>query len=487
MKNIVFILSDDQGAWAMHCAGNSDIHTPNLDRLAQMGARFTNFFCASPVCSPARGSIMTGEMPSSHGVIDWLAGGNMNTKDHLYMKDHDHFKTEDHAIDYLEGHDTYIRHLSQAGYHCALSGKWHLGDSEHKKEGFEKWYTIGTGGCNYFNPDIFENGRFYNEKRYVTDLITGKALEFLDEYIEKKEPYYLSVHYTAPHSPWGRDQHKEEFLKLYEDCRFEATPDLTIHRNQITDISVGDTPKQRRENLMGYYAAISAMDEGIGRILDKLEETGQLDHTLVIFTADNGMNMGHHGIWGKGNGTFPANMYDSSVKVPFLIYDPEYFKGGLQIDRMAGQCDLFPTLLDLVGIDYETNEKQSGKSIRTFAEQPELDTDEAVMICDEYGKVRMIRTPYYKYVCYYETMEAQVYDLRIDPEEEINRIAEEGYQEVIEDLRIRMTEFFEKYSDKVNSGIQYPVTGSGQLRRCGEADAFDQTVHYYYPDGSHKF
>ena len=137
-KNIVLILSDDQGAWAMHCAGNEDLITPNLDRLAKMGARFTNFFCASPVCSPARASIMTGEMPSSHGVLDWLSGGNMNTKDYPYMKDHEHFQTEDQAIDYLEGHDTYVKHLSQAGYHCALSGKWHLGDSVHPKEGFEK-------------------------------------------------------------------------------------------------------------------------------------------------------------------------------------------------------------------------------------------------------------------------------------------------------------------------------------------------------------
>ena len=94
-KNIVLILSDDQGAWAMHCAGNEDLITPNLDRLAKMGARFTNFFCASPVCSPARASIMTGEMPSSHGVLDWLSGGNMNTKDYPYMKDHEHFQTED--------------------------------------------------------------------------------------------------------------------------------------------------------------------------------------------------------------------------------------------------------------------------------------------------------------------------------------------------------------------------------------------------------
>ena len=479
-KNIVLILSDDQGAWAMHCAGNEDLITPNLDRLSKMGARFTNFFCASPVCSPARASIVTGEMPSSHGVLDWLSGGNMNTKDYPYMKDHEHFQTEDHAIDYLEGHDTYVKHLSQAGYHCALSGKWHLGDSVHPKEGFEKWYTIGTGGCQYFHPDIVENGKFYHENRYVTDLITKKALEYLDEYMAKEEPYYLSVHYTAPHAPWGREQHKEEFLKLYDHCDFHATPDMTVHPDQITDCPVGDTSEHRRENLTGYYAAITAMDAGIGEILDKLEASGQLDHTLVIFTADNGMNMGHHGIWGKGNGTYPANMYDSSVKVPFLIYDPEYFTGGQIIHRMTGHCDLFPSLLDLVGIPYELNEKQFGRSMKLFAGQPELEEEEAVVICDEYGKVRMIRSAYYKFIKYYDTMKEIFYDLREDPDETTNRIGEPRYQAIIADLRERMTQFFEHYSDEKNSGIQYPVTGSGQLLRCYEKNAFDQTIHRYY-------
>ena len=486
-RNFVFILTDDQGEWALHCAGNDDIITPNLDRLANMGARFTDFFCASPVCSPARASIITGEMPSCHGVLDWLSGGNVNTKDYPHMKEHPYFKKEDRAIEYLEGHDTYVKRLAGAGYRCALSGKWHLGNSVRPKEGFEKWYTIGHGGCNYFNPDICEDGKFYNENRYVTDLITERALDFLGEYVEQEAPWYLSIHYTAPHSPWTRENHKEEFLKLYDDCAFTSMPDEAVHPNQVGTCPVGSTPEKRKEILTGYFAAVTAMDEGIGRILDKLEESGQLENTTIIFTADNGMNMGHHGIWGKGNGTFPPNMYDSSVKVPFLIYDPQYFTGGKVIRRMAGHCDLFPTLLELAGIDYKVHDKQPGRNICSYGEHPEQEEDRDVVMCDEYGKVRMIRSPRYKYVRYYETGEEQFFDLSADPGERENRVGMPEYREEITELRSRMEAFFEQYGDGENNGILYQVTGNGQLKRCSDPGAFDPGVTYFNENGKHSF
>ena len=129
--NILFILSDDQGAWALGCAGNDEIRTPNLDRLARTGMRFSNFFCASPVCSPARASILTGRIPSQHGVHDWLRGGNALTAGEL--------EAGGGLIEYLKDQPGYTDVLAQAGWICGLSGKWHLGDSHHPQKGFTYW------------------------------------------------------------------------------------------------------------------------------------------------------------------------------------------------------------------------------------------------------------------------------------------------------------------------------------------------------------
>ena len=136
--NILFILSDDQGAWAMRCAGNQDIQTPNLDRLARQGARFENFFCVSPVCSPARASILTGTIPSVHGVMDWLAGGNVDAS-LAEIRENPAFQNETTPIQYLHDLTAYTDLLAEAGYTCALSGKWHLGDSLTPQHGFTHW------------------------------------------------------------------------------------------------------------------------------------------------------------------------------------------------------------------------------------------------------------------------------------------------------------------------------------------------------------
>ena len=360
--NILFILTDDQGAWAMRCAGNTDIHTPNLDRIASQGYRFENFFCASPVCSPARASLLTGRIPSAHGVQDWIRSGNLD-RDGLKkeIREDPYYLCEEKPIQYLEGMLTYTDVLKENGYTCALSGKWHLGDSMTPQHGFDKWFTIGRGGCYYNKADIVENGEISFENRYITNVITDKALSFLEEFRTQDNPFYLSVHYTAPHSPWEEDQHPGEYIEMYRDCGFTATPDLPVHPNQIPSAPSG-TGEVRKSLLRGYYAAITAMDADVGRLLDKLEALGIAEDTIVMFMADNGMNMGHHGIWGKGNGTFPFNMYDTAVKVPFLVSWPGHYPSGVVCRRMCSQYDFFQTLLDMVGIRRQLPDGLPGRS-----------------------------------------------------------------------------------------------------------------------------
>ena len=464
--NILVILTDDQGAWAMRCAGNTDIHTPNLDRIASQGYRFENFFCASPVCSPARASLLTGRIPSAHGVQDWIRSGNLD-RDGLKkeIREDPYYLCEEKPIQYLEGMLTYTDVLKENGYTCALSGKWHLGDSMTPQHGFDKWFTIGRGGCYYNKADIVENGEISFENRYITNVITDKALSYLEEFRTQDNPFYLSVHYTAPHSPWEEDQHPGEYIEMYRDCGFTATPDLPVHPNQIPSAPSG-TGEVRKSLLRGYYAAITAMDADVGRLLDKLEALGIAEDTIVMFMADNGMNMGHHGIWGKGNGTFPFNMYDTAVKVPFLVSWPGHYPSGVVCRRMCSQYDFFQTLLDMVGIRRQLPDGLPGRS---FADVFDGNTEKAgaVVVYDEYGPTRMIRTEEWKYICRSPYGPDELYHLSEDPEENNNLSADPEYATLINRMYIQLTRWFYTYADPAMDASREGVTGYGQLCRPG--------------------
>ena len=360
---------------------------------------------------------------------------------------------------------TYTDVLKENGYTCALSGKWHLGDSMMPQHGFDKWFTIGRGGCYYNKADIVENGEISFENRYITNVITDKALSYLEEFRTQDNPFYLSVHYTAPHSPWEEDQHPGEYIEMYRDCGFTATPDLPVHPNQIPSAPSG-TGEVRKSLLRGYYAAITAMDADVGRLLDKLEALGIAEDTIVMFMADNGMNMGHHGIWGKGNGTFPFNMYDTAVKVPFLVSWPGHYPSGVVCRRMCSQYDFFQTLLDMVGIRRQLPDGLPGRS---FADVFDGNTEKAgaVVVYDEYGPTRMIRTEEWKYICRSPYGPDELYHLSEDPEENNNLSADPEYAALINRMYIQLTRWFYTYADPAMDASREGVTGYGQLCRPG--------------------
>ena len=241
--NIVFILSDDQGYWAMGCAGNKYIQTPNMDRLAESGMMFENSYCASPVCSPARASILTGKMPSQHGVQDWIRLGHYG----------------ENALDYLAGQITLPEILKKNGYECAISGKWHLGDVNSVEKRFpDHTYIHLKGADHYYNAPMVRNGELVYESRYVTDCITDDAIAYLDQTSRTDAPFYLSVHYTAPHAPWI-NEHPEELTELYRDCPFDDIPQGFIHEDAVYRYEKEDA----RRALVGYYAAVTGMDRGV--------------------------------------------------------------------------------------------------------------------------------------------------------------------------------------------------------------------------------
>lgn len=482
--NIVFILADDQGAWSLGSAGNDEIITPNLDVMAHNGMRFENFYCASPVCSPARASILTGMMPSGHGVQDWLRAGNV---DRAAMKGHPLealYAEDDKPVDYLADFKTYTGQLAAGGYTCALSGKWHLGDSLRPKHGFSRWYSIGRGGCEYFQPDIVENGRIEGKEEYVTHLITDKAVDFIGELAREDAPFYLSVHYTAPHSPWDADNHPREYLDLYKDCDFHSCPAEPLHPDQINSSPYADSEERRREHIRGYYAAITALDEGVGKILKKLEETGTAENTLVIFTADNGVNMGHHGCWGKGNATFPQNMFETSVKIPFIAYRKGVAPAVRVPQGLYSHYDLYATLLEYAGVPAQPNEKSPGRSFCGLLRgEPEENGRDSVLILDEYGPVRMLRAGEYKYVHRYPYGPCELYRLTDDPGERRNLYGDPGMTDVVRSMQQRLSEEFLHCTLPQNDGSKLPVYGKGQMRKLdGRLDgAFMNDFFYVTP------
>lgn len=459
--NILFILSDDQGFWAMGCQGNREVETPHLDRLAATGMRFERFFCASPVCSPARASLLTGRIPSQHGIHDWIAAGNTTAR---YEP-----AGNGEMIEYLNGLPTYTDALAAAGYVCGISGKWHLGDAHHPQKGFTFWEVHAKGGSPYYNAPMVRNGEVYEEPRYVTDAITDNALRFLEGEKGSDRPFYLSVHYTAPHSPWQREHHPAALFDRYHDnCPFASVPDGLTPPSwaKHLGIPVRDAD-QGRVFLSGYYAAVTGMDINVGRLLDWLEANGLRENTLVVFTGDNGMNMGHHGVFGKGNATFPMNMFEESIRVPFLASRPGHVPEGATNADLLSQYDFMPTLLDYAGVAPPDTGDLPGVSFAGRLRGDASYGHEHVVVFDEYGPVRSVRTPDWKYVHRYPYGPHELYDLRNDPGETTNLAGRTERRAQEREMRGRMTEWFLRYADPERDGSREAVTGLGQVGLCG--------------------
>ena len=475
--NIVFILTDDQGAWALG-KETPEIITPNLDRLIGEGTYFTNFFCASPVCSPARCSLVTGRLPSAHGVHDWLRGGNV-AKDALPPAMRPFLPDEREAMDYLAGMPTCFDALRAAGYSMGLVGKWHMGDSMRPRPGFQEWTPLLRGGSLYRHADVCVDGQAQFIDQYVTDFFTDRAVDFLDR--RPQAPFLLCLHYTAPHTPWNHEQHRADLLARYDDCDFPSHPLQPVHPDQVAGVDVGDTEEKRRYLLKGYYAAITAVDEGVGRILEVLERDGLREDTLVFFAGDNGMNLGQHGIWGKGNGTYPQNMYDTSVKVPFIAWGPGRVRQGAVVENLISHYDVLPTLREFLGQETEAVEKLPGESFLAELTVGCPPRDRRLCILDEYGPVRMIRSRAHKLVWEGVRGGHQLYDLEKDPGEAVNHYGDPAYGEIQAALLRELEDAFRRYTQAPFDGALTAPTGSGQMgpiRREGDP-VFCQDIGLY--------
>ena len=460
--NILFILADDMGQWAAGTYGNPEILTPNIDRLAQEGLQFNNAFSNTPVCSASRASYFTGRLPSQHAIHDWIAGGNGCVDEGIFYSMHE---------------VTYTDVLAQHGYTCAISGKYHLGDQQQVQHSFQHWFVHQAGGGSYIKPPMVLERQCVTFDGYVTDIITDDAVNVLTDYAKNasSQPFYISVHYTAPHSPYvgvgGRadTMHPPDIVKLYDNASFVSCPQEPKNPyakpNSLTDHCLGN-----RECLKGYYAAVTAMDLNIGRLLDTLQMHSLDASTLVVFASDHGFNAGHHGLWGKGNAAYPLNMFDTSLKIPMIWRHTGVIKPGLE-ESVVQVLDVAPTLLDYAGqFSLPVLSNSPGESFVDLLLTPEKRNSRVSRsIYGEYGQTRFARiNATMKYVTRL-TGQFELYDLMNDANETSNLIlpfsaSADKFSSDVTSMERALCQWFSFYEIPSASGWTLHVTGSGTRR-----------------------
>jgi arylsulfatase A-like enzyme len=428
--NLVFIITDNQGDWTLGCYGNPDIRTPNLDGMAADGARFANSYCINSVCSPNRATCLTGLIPSQHGVHSYLGGEKPDAQ------------MGPDAYCTIEEFPNLPRILSDEGYTCGLSGKWHLGDSIRPQEGFSYWFTKPKGHTSRFYDDeaIWE-GEVYTEERYYTDAITDHALDFLEKTHE--QPFFLYVGYNAPYG-LGASMlytHENRHTEYYADKELPSFPREPTHPWLLNNRDMINNPISIR----AYASAVSGMDDGVGAILDGLKGRGLDENTLVVFTADQGWCGGHHGMWGMGDHSRPIHTYEESVRIPLIYRHTGRIPAGSVIDSRTCNYNIFPTLMDHLGLEEQTPPGLPGTSHAPALSGAAPDWDETVFF--DYENTRMVRNDRWKYAARHPNGPNELYDLQADPDEHHNLAYVPAYSATEIEMRGRLQAFFDKYAD----------------------------------------
>ena len=315
LPNVLLILADDHGYGDISAHNGPSIQTPNINRIAEQGTRFTRFYANSSVCSPSRASLMTGRYPDRAGVPGVIRTHPENSWGYFRQD----------AV-------TLPSALKQKDYRTALIGKWHLGlepENHPCKRGFDHfhgflgdmmddYYTHRRHDINYMQHG-FDS---IDPRGHATDLFTEWSMDFIRAQAQSFEPFFLYLAYNAPHTPI---QPPDEWIARVQ----EREPDISPQRAK-------------------YIALVEHMDAGIGRVLDTLEDTNQLSNTLVIYTSDNGgaMNVGAHNGPLRGQ---KGEMYEGGIRVPTCAMWPGHISEGYVTDQVALLMDLFPTVCEVAG------------------------------------------------------------------------------------------------------------------------------------------
>ncbi len=419
--NVVFILSDDHGEWAVNLPGQpsacGEMRTPHLAQLAAGGMRFSNAFAATPVCSPSRMTYMTGKLPSQHGVQDFLLEPDTRP-----------------GRRFLTGQKTIAEVFQAHGYATGVCGKWHMGDDANPHAGFDYWrITPNGGGGPYKNPSFSENGELVQREGYKTALTAGYALDFLER--NRRNPFFLYVPFHAPHTPF--DYQDPEDRTPYLDSQFSCFPEGPRHPQRRAN---QERMLSHRESKLSYSALVTGLDTAVGRIVGQLDRLGLRENTLIVFSADQGWNAGHHGFWGKGNGTIPFNMYEQSIRVPLVWNHPGKIQAGAVHTSLVSSYDAFPSLCDYLGFQVASDAARPGRSYAPAALGRPYEARDALFF--EICHARAIRTAEWKFVQRADGWPNELFHLPSDPGEEVNRAGDVSARPQAQKLLARLEAFF---------------------------------------------
>ncbi len=381
--NIIVVMADDHGQWALGSYGLAGIDTPNIDYLANEGVLFENAMSPAPVCSAARASFHTGKMPSQHGVHDFLS------------------EAEEYDADWLAGETLLAERLQQLGYRTALIGKWHATtNSKLPQPGFDRWLSYDPYKAGWANQyahsgtvSFSNDGDELSFTGVQARFLSEQTIRFIDE--SGEQPFFISLNFTEPHAPFAGlperlvDRYRPIATRLVRAGGASDLPD----RGARTRV-----PADHAEQMAQYLAAVSLLDEQVGRLLDALQGRDLLDNTLLVYTADHGLLVGQYGLYGKTNATNPANFYEETIRIPLIVHAPSGTMRGMQSrGELVDLLDLHATVLDFASDGDADTSYGPGRSLRTLLEG-ERSTGWREVQFAERGNLRMVSDGRWKLV-----------------------------------------------------------------------------------------
>jgi len=445
-KNVLFILADDLGCRDMTIEGSTFYETPNIDRIAEGGMRFTQGYACCQVCSPSRASIMTGQFTARHGITDWIGAGaeegwgrNTILLPPQYVRN-------------LPAEDTTLAEaMCEAGYRTFFAGKWHLGSKgswptdhgfEFNVAGWDKGSPAGGYFAPYSNPNI-ENGP---DGESLPLRLGQETASFIEEH--QDEPFLAYLSFYSVHGPIQTTPELWEKYRLKSEADPHEGPRFMIDRT-LPVRQVQDNPI--------YAGMMESMDSAVGIVLDKLDELGLSDDTIVVFTSDNGgvssgdafatSNLPLRG--GKGR------QWEGGIREPYYVLAPGITEPGSTCDTPVTGADFYPTLLDLVGAPLRPEQHLDGRSIVPLLEGESIDARDLYWHYPHYGNqggepCTIIRSGDWKLIHYWEDGRDELYNITEDEIEQNDLATSE--EEIRDALRSKVDVFIEE----TDANLPYP-------------------------------